>query len=188
MRRTHRTWSPEPCAQVPCQGRQRRRLVVSGFVLLSHVGGDTTAIADQDAVLSRPGPDIAAALTSRRVSRRSAALSTPRLTSMSNVRRELLAQRGRVLLVQINLVLEAAQPEPDRLIRRPPDRSSSSATAIFVAIPDLRDRKQISARYPIMGDIRATLPSPKPAKTASPPGGWCCHRMKAPNRIEYQMG
>jgi hypothetical protein len=40
-------------------------LAVSSFVLLSDAGGDPAAVADRDAVVSRPGPDIAAALPSR---------------------------------------------------------------------------------------------------------------------------
>jgi hypothetical protein len=49
--------------------------------------------------------------------------------------RELLAERGRVLLVQVDLVLGAFHREPYRLVPGPPSRSSSRTTVIFVAIP-----------------------------------------------------
>jgi hypothetical protein len=99
-------------------GLRSSRLAVSSFVLLRQAGGDPAAIADRDAVVARPGPDITAALTGRGCTRRPAALTTPRLTGLTDIRRDLLAERRRVLLAQIDLVLKAAEPEPYRLVRR----------------------------------------------------------------------
>jgi len=54
---------------------------------------------------------------------------------MLGERREPLPEGLGVLLAEIDLVLRAAYREPDRLVGVPPSRSSSSATAVLVAIP-----------------------------------------------------
>jgi hypothetical protein len=64
-----------------------------------------------------------------------AALACARLAGVLDEGRELAAERGGVFFAQVDLVLGAANREPDRLRRGPPSRSSSSATVIFCAIP-----------------------------------------------------
>jgi len=73
-------------------------------VLLHNAGRDALAAADRDALVVRPRPDIAAALTARR--------GTGCVLSQGC---QLLAERPGIVLVQIDLVRGAADLEPHRL-------------------------------------------------------------------------
>jgi len=53
---------------------------------------------------------------------------------MLKVGRELLAERGGVLGVQVDLITGALEGEPDGLLGRPPVKSSSRTTLTFWAI------------------------------------------------------
>src|SRR5512135_1704434 len=63
-----------------------------GMVLLGHAGRDTATLTDGDAVLFRPGPDIAAALAAARGPGCPARLPPPGLTGVLDERRQLLAE------------------------------------------------------------------------------------------------
>src|SRR5579859_5928189 len=76
--------------------------------------------ADRDALVFRPCPDIVAAFAARCAPYRPAALPPAGLTGMLDERREFLAQRGGVLLVQVDLVIGAVDLEAHCLIRWPP--------------------------------------------------------------------
>jgi hypothetical protein len=106
-----------------------------GFVLFYHAGRDTPAAADSYALLVRPHPDIAGALTARAGTRRPAARPPASLTGVLNKGRQLLAERPGILLVQIDLILGATDPNRTVSSAGPPSRSSSSVTVTFVAIP-----------------------------------------------------
>ena len=62
-----------------------------GFVLLDNVRRDAPALADRDALVFRPRPDIATALMARSSTHRAGALSPSRLAGMVNVGRDLPA-------------------------------------------------------------------------------------------------
>src|SRR6266704_3643546 len=85
-------------------------------VLLCHAGRDAPALANRQAVLLCPGPDITAALTAGPPG--PARLGPPGLAAVLNVGRELLAERGGVLGVQVDLIAGAIESEPHRLLRR----------------------------------------------------------------------
>src|SRR6266851_2819291 len=87
-------------------------------VLLQHAGRDTAALTDCQAVLFRPGPDITAALTADCGPPGPARLCPPGLAGVLKIGRELLAERGGVLGVQVNLIVGAVEGEPHRLLRR----------------------------------------------------------------------
>src|SRR5690348_1910434 len=87
-------------------------------VLLQHAGRDAAALTDRDAVLLRPGPDIPGALTARRGPRWPPRLPPPGFAGVFDEWRELLAERFRVLLAQVDLILGPAEGEPDGLIGR----------------------------------------------------------------------
>ena len=105
-----------------------------GLVLLHHAGWDAPALTDRDAMVFRPGPDIAAALAAGPGTPRPAGLRPPGLAGMLDERHELLAERGGVLLIQVNLIV--APPKANRIVSAagPPSRSSSSATVTLWAI------------------------------------------------------
>jgi len=88
-----------------------------GFVLLDNVRRDAPALADRDALVFRPRPDIATALMARSSTHRAGALSPSRLAGMVNVGRDLPAEPAGILLAEVDLVVGAAEPEPQRLIR-----------------------------------------------------------------------
>src|SRR5579859_2505697 len=94
------------CVSVPSGG---------GVVLLCHAGRDTPALADRDALVLRPGPDITAALTACRRARRPAGWSPRGFAGMLHEGGDLLTERSSVLLVQVDLILCAAEPEPHGL-------------------------------------------------------------------------
>src|SRR5689334_2037522 len=91
---------------------------LGGVVLLGHARGDTPTIADRDALVLRPGPDVRAALTAGRGPPRPAPRPPPGPARVLDERRELPAERRGVLSAQVDLVVGAAEPEPHRLIRR----------------------------------------------------------------------
>src|SRR5262249_60552924 len=89
-----------------------------GFVLLDNARRDAPALADRDALVFRPRPDIAAALTARCGTHRPAALPPSSPAGVLDVGRDLPAEPAGVLLAEVDLVVHAAEPEPQRLIRR----------------------------------------------------------------------
>src|SRR6516162_4736634 len=88
------------------------------LVLLYHARRDAPARADRDAVVFRPGPDVTGALAARRGPGRPARLRPPSLPRVLDEWRQLLSERGRVLLAQIDLIVRGTEGEPHRLIRR----------------------------------------------------------------------
>src|SRR5215467_7209637 len=66
----------------------------------------------------RPGPDLPGALTTGHGTGRPGWLMPPGLAGMLDERRDLLAERGGVLLAQVDLIVRAAEGEPHGLIRR----------------------------------------------------------------------
>jgi hypothetical protein len=87
-----------------------------GFVLLDHAGRDAPAPADRDAVVFHPRPDVAAALPARCGPRRPAARTAAGLAGVVDVGRDLLAEGGGVLRAEVDLVVGAVEPEPQRLV------------------------------------------------------------------------
>ena len=96
--------------------RSRRTSACSrgGLILLNHARGDAPAGTDRDTLFLRPGPDGGATLAAHRSPHHPAARASP--AAVFDERRQLLPERCGVLLVQVNLVLCAADPEPHRLI------------------------------------------------------------------------
>ena len=86
------------------------------LVLHDYARRDTAALADCDALFHGPGPAVTAALTAGRSAGTPAGRGSASLAAMLDIRRDLLAERGSVLLAQVDLVLGAAETEPDRLI------------------------------------------------------------------------
>jgi hypothetical protein len=74
-----------------------------GLVLLHHAGRDTSPFADGDAVIFRPGADIAAALAAGRAADRPMRLRSAPLAGMLDERRELLAEGGGVFGAEVDL-------------------------------------------------------------------------------------
>src|SRR6516164_6492516 len=70
------------------------------LILLYHARRDAPARADRDAVVFRPGPDVTGALAARRGPGRPARLRPPGLPRVLDEWRQLLSERGRVLLAQ----------------------------------------------------------------------------------------
>src|SRR5690348_6119243 len=107
------------CTRVP---RDDREVVLAPVarrvVLLHHAGWDAPALTDHDAVVLRPGPDITAALTAGRGTPWPTRLRPPGLAGMLDERGELLAKRSGVLLVQVDLIVRAAEGETHRLLCR----------------------------------------------------------------------
>jgi len=88
-------------------------------VLLQHAGRDAPALTDRQPVLLRPGPpDITAALTAGCDPSGSASRCPPGPAGVLQIGRELLAERGDVLGVQVDLIIGAIESEPHRLLRR----------------------------------------------------------------------
>jgi len=86
--------------------------------LVDNAGRDSPAVADREALGFGPRPDVAAALTARCGPRWPAPLTWPSLTGVLDEGCEFLTERPGVLLIQIDLVLRAAEPEPHRLTGR----------------------------------------------------------------------
>ena len=106
-------WPAEAAVYQPGSGSLGSRVV-----LLSHAREDAPAIADRDALVLRPGPDVRAALTARHGPPGAAPLPPARPAGVLDERRELPAERISVHCAQVYLVVGAAEPEPHRLIRR----------------------------------------------------------------------
>src|SRR5216684_1555447 len=87
-------------------------------VLLCQAGRDAAALTDRQALLLRPGPDVTAALTARCGPPGPAGRCPPGLAGVLKVGCELLAERGGVLGVQVDLIVGALEGEPYRLLRR----------------------------------------------------------------------
>jgi len=86
------------------------------LVLLHNARWDAPALADRDTPVFRPRADIRAALTARCGTHRPASLASSSLAGMFDVGRDLPAERAGILLIEIDLVVRAAQPEPQRLV------------------------------------------------------------------------
>jgi hypothetical protein len=101
-------------ARLPCASG-----LAGCFVPLDDVGSDAPAVADRDAMLFGPGPDGPAAPADGRGARR-AAVALPRRgpTGMIDERRELAAERGGVVAIQIDLIVGAGKAEPQGLVGR----------------------------------------------------------------------
>src|SRR5262249_15720654 len=104
---SRRLWSG--CASGP-RGR--------GLVPLNNALGDAPAGADRKALVFRPGPDVAAALTACRGPPRPAARGPSCPARMVDEGGEVPAERPGVLLGQVDLVARPVQPEPHRLLGR----------------------------------------------------------------------
>src|SRR6185312_4285021 len=73
------------------------RFLSGGLVLLGHACGDTPAIADRDALVLRPRPDVRAALPARRGPPGPAPLPPARLAGVLDKGRDLPAESSGVL-------------------------------------------------------------------------------------------
>jgi len=96
-----------------------------GLVLRHDAGRDAPPLTDRHAVVLRPGPDVTAALTAGRGAPGPAHMCPPGLAGVLDEWRELPAERGGVLLAQVDLVIHAAEPETHGL------RGRSAAQVIF---------------------------------------------------------
>jgi hypothetical protein len=90
----------------------------SRAVLLDDVSGDTAAVADGDAAVFGPGPDIAATPAARGAAAQPLRLPTPGLAGMLDKRCQFGAERSSVLGAQVDLIVRAIHPEPHCLIGR----------------------------------------------------------------------
>src|SRR5215467_3473342 len=88
-----------------------------GLVLLGHTRGDTSPVADRDALVFRPGPDVRAALTAGRGPPGPAPLPRPPC-GYAHEGRGFADGTHRRSLAQVNLILCGTGPEPHRLIHR----------------------------------------------------------------------
>ena len=84
-------------------------------VLLHHAGGDASALAHSYAVLFGPGPDITRVLAACCGPPGAAGLHSPGPAGVLKVGGELLAERGGVLGIQVDLIAGALEREPDSL-------------------------------------------------------------------------
>src|SRR5262249_35956554 len=91
---------------------------LGGLMLLGHAGWDPAAVADGNAVVFGPGTDVAAGLGAGRGPARPAGYAAAGFAGMLGKRRELLTERAGVLAAQINLIVNAVEPEPEGFFRR----------------------------------------------------------------------
>ena len=91
-------------------------VIPASLLFARRAGRDTPTLADGDAMVFRPGPDIAAALAAGRAARRSVQLNSPRLAGMLEERCELLAEGDGVLGAEVDLIVRATEAEPYGLI------------------------------------------------------------------------
>jgi hypothetical protein len=105
-----------------------------GLVLLNDAGPGSARGAGRNVLILGPCPETAAALAAWRGPPGPAVLSFAGSAGMLDEGPELAVERGGVLAAQIDLVVGAADSEPDRLVRWPPSRSSFSAAVIFCFI------------------------------------------------------
>src|SRR5215468_6021221 len=89
-----------------------------GVVLLGNVGGNAPAVAERDALVFGPGPDVAAAPSVCGGSRRPAALCSPAFAGVFDIGGESGSERGGVLSAQVDLVFGAVDSELHRFIGR----------------------------------------------------------------------
>jgi hypothetical protein len=87
-------------------------------VLFHHAGGYAPALAHRQAVLFGPGPDVTRALAVSRGPPGAARLRPPGPAGMLNIGRELPAELGGVLAVQVNLIVRALEREPVSFLGR----------------------------------------------------------------------
>jgi hypothetical protein len=127
--------------------------VARGVVLLHHAGWDAPALIDRDAAVFRPGPDITAALTAGRGTPWPARWRPPGLAGVLEERGELLAKRGGVLLVQVDLIVCAAEGEAHRLLCRAAIQVIFDATVTF---------------WTISASPAAMVPAPYPGQCPAP--------------------
>src|SRR5689334_20701951 len=92
------------------------RSLGGGLVLLGHARGDAPAVADRDALVFCPGPDVRAALPAGCGASGSAPLSPASPAGVFDERRELPAEHIGVFGAQVDLVVGTAEPESHRLI------------------------------------------------------------------------
>ena len=90
----------------------------SSLVLLHYAGRDAPAFANGQAVLLGPGPDITRALPASRGPPGPAGRCPPRPAGVLKVGRELLAERGGVLGIQVDLIVAALEGKPHGLLGR----------------------------------------------------------------------
>ena len=83
---------------------------------LCHADRDAPALTDRQAMHLRPCPDITRALTIRRSPPRPPRRCPPGPAGVFNKRRQFLAERGGVLGVQVDLIIDAVECEPDGLL------------------------------------------------------------------------
>jgi len=100
-----RGYSVRGAALARCGVSWRALAAASRVVLLYHTGGDAPALADHHAMLLCPGADISGALAVGHRPRGAARLRPPGPAGVRKVGRELLAERGGVLGVQVDRVV-----------------------------------------------------------------------------------
>src|SRR5215470_12489954 len=120
-----------------------------GVVLLGHAGGDAPAVADRDALILRPGPDVRAALAAGRGPPGPAPRPPARLARALDEGRELPAERVGVLGAQVDLIVGAAEPEPHRLIRRASVKVVFQCDGNLLGHPGLPCCDRLAAPYKI---------------------------------------
>src|SRR5580704_2583897 len=86
--------------------------VARGVVLLGHAGRDAAALTDRQAMLLRPGPDIARALPAGHSPAAPAAWCPSGFAGVLDIGREQLAEYGGVLGAQVDLIADAIHGEP----------------------------------------------------------------------------
>ncbi len=104
------------------------------MVLLDDVGGDAPALTDRQAVFFRPGPDITGALAAPRGPPGAARRCPSGPAGVLSIGRELLAERGGVLGVQVDLIVGAIEREPDGLLGWAAGQVILQDDAYFLAI------------------------------------------------------
>jgi hypothetical protein len=131
------------------------------LVLPDDVAGDAPAVAERDALFFGPGPDVRAPCRLDAV-RRPLPLFSASPAGVFDVGGELSAESGGVAGVQVDLVVGAADPGLDRLIRRATLEIVLETTVILVAIV---------ASMPVMGYLQGTdhLPEPRSSAPAAAP-------------------
>ena len=127
--------------------------VACGAVLLCHAGRNAPAVADRQAVLLRPGPDITRALPAGRGPPGPAGLCPAGLAGVLHIGRELPAERGTVLGIQVDLIIGALEGEPQGL------RCRAAGQIVFQ-----RDGYLLGRRY----SLRWMMPAPYPGRCPPP--------------------
>jgi hypothetical protein len=159
-----RGYSVRGAVLAPCRVSWRALAAASRVVLLYHTGGDAPALADHHAMLLCPCADISGALAVGHSPPGAARMRPPGPACVLKVGRELLAERGGILGVQVDLVVGAIEREPDGCSAGPPVRSSSRTTLTFWAI----------STFPpsIVPRTRLSFPTASPSRAATL--SYCC--------------